>query len=346
MVDKADKTILYVEDNAHNRRIVRKILENRGFTIIEADDGIRGLNSIRENRPPLVLLDISLPGMDGIEVARRVKADDELKHIFLIALTASAMHGDRERFLAAGCDDYMSKPFKAQELIEMVEANYAYTITINAGGAAIRPRPNGPQYMGPPNLPAEKLVKLQEARRKKSRDNDSGPLDESKVRLRAIRGTTSLPTLPDKKQKELEKAKKESGSLDKQAARYIDTGALQEPPIQERAIVPRLDSGSLELPKDKAEELEVIKRETGMLPPLEEGQKQVSSKRTQDGAKTDSLPEVDEVGKPDLKMDESLKKSHSKKMSKEIEAQISSTVMDLINIEQIDPATPNAEEQD
>ena len=119
-----DKTILYIEDNFHNRRIVRKILERQGYTIYEEEDGLEGFNKIRELMPPLVLLDISLPSMDGNEIAQKVKADDDLKHVILIALTASAMQGDRERFLAAGCDDYLSKPFRAVGLVEMVNHHF------------------------------------------------------------------------------------------------------------------------------------------------------------------------------------------------------------------------------
>ncbi len=120
----SEKIVLYVEDNAHNRRIVRKILGLHGFHVVEAEDGLKGLELIQEMVPPLVLLDISLPIMDGIEIVGRVKADDTLSHIPVIALTASAMRGDRERFLDAGCDDYLSKPVKALELIDMVERYY------------------------------------------------------------------------------------------------------------------------------------------------------------------------------------------------------------------------------
>jgi CheY-like chemotaxis protein len=118
------KTVLYIEDNLPNRRIVRKILQSRGYSLIEAEDGISGLAMVQELKPPLVLLDIGLPGMDGLEVVGRIKADETLCGIPVIALTASAMRGDRERFLAAGCDDYLSKPIQAMELINMVEAYY------------------------------------------------------------------------------------------------------------------------------------------------------------------------------------------------------------------------------
>ena len=117
-------TILYIEDNFHNRRIARKILQARGYNVIEAEDGISGLAMVREMKPPLVLLDIGLPGMDGLEVVTRIKADAELRDIPVIALTASAMQGDRERFLAAGCDDYLSKPLRAMELIDKVASHY------------------------------------------------------------------------------------------------------------------------------------------------------------------------------------------------------------------------------
>ncbi len=122
-----DRAILYIEDNFHNRRIVRKILTVNGYSVVEADDGLLGLEMIKELKPPLVLLDIALPGMDGMEIAERVKADEALRGVPLVALTASAMRGDRERFLAAGCDGYLSKPFKAHELVEVVENYYDST---------------------------------------------------------------------------------------------------------------------------------------------------------------------------------------------------------------------------
>jgi two-component system cell cycle response regulator DivK len=118
------KTILYIEDNFHNRRIARKILQARGYHVIEAGDGITGLAMVRELKPPLVLLDIGLPGMDGLQVVAQIKADAELRDIPVIALTASAMQGDRERFLAAGCDDYLPKPLRAMELLDKVANHY------------------------------------------------------------------------------------------------------------------------------------------------------------------------------------------------------------------------------
>jgi len=115
------KTILYIEDNPHNRCIVRRILESKGYNVVEAEDGLSGLEMVSELRPPLVLLDIGLPRLDGLEVVARIKAEESLRQIQVIALTASAMRGDRERFLAAGCDDYLSKPVRANELIEKIQ---------------------------------------------------------------------------------------------------------------------------------------------------------------------------------------------------------------------------------
>jgi len=116
----SDRVVLYIEDNYHNRRIVRKILSAKGYPIEEAEDGKKGLQMVEDLHPALVLLDISLPGMDGIEVVGRLKANPDLKAIPVVALTASAMVGDRERFLAAGCDDYLSKPVRAADLLAKV----------------------------------------------------------------------------------------------------------------------------------------------------------------------------------------------------------------------------------
>lgn len=115
-----NQTILYVEDNFFNREIIRRTLEAQGCKVVEAEDGITGLEKIRAIKPNIVLLDISLPGMDGLEVLAHLKGDVELRDIPVIAVTASAMSGDRERFLEAGCDDYLSKPVHLPKLIEMV----------------------------------------------------------------------------------------------------------------------------------------------------------------------------------------------------------------------------------
>ncbi len=117
-----EKTILYIEDNYHNRRLVQKVLKSRGYEVMLAEDGLEGWEMLQKHKPTLVLLDISLPGIDGIEIASRVKADPTLKDIWVIALTASAMRGDKERFMQAGCNDYLSKPIQVKELIEKVDS--------------------------------------------------------------------------------------------------------------------------------------------------------------------------------------------------------------------------------
>jgi two-component system, cell cycle response regulator DivK len=116
------KTILYIEDHYHNRRLVQKVLTAKGYNVLLAEDGPSGWAMIRRHHPDLVLLDIALPGdMDGLDVAARVREDQELKAIWIVALTASAMRGDRERFLEHGCDDYLAKPIQVRELLAKVE---------------------------------------------------------------------------------------------------------------------------------------------------------------------------------------------------------------------------------
>lgn len=114
------KRILYVEDNFQNKRLVRKILTARGFEIIEADDGLTGVEMAVKELPDLILMDISLPGIDGVEATQRIKAYDNTAKIPVIALTANAMRGDRERFIAAGCDDYLPKPISTADLLDMI----------------------------------------------------------------------------------------------------------------------------------------------------------------------------------------------------------------------------------
>ncbi len=112
--------ILYVEDNFQNKRLVRKILTARGFDVLEADDGLTGVEVATKETPDLILMDISLPGIDGVEATQRIKAQTSTTKIPIVALTANAMRGDRERFIAAGCDDYLPKPISTAELLDMI----------------------------------------------------------------------------------------------------------------------------------------------------------------------------------------------------------------------------------
>ncbi len=109
--------VLYIEDNPQNMRLVRKILLHSGYEMIEAVDGLTGVALAAQELPDLILMDINLPDIDGLEATKRIKAMPEMAHVPVIALTANAMHGDRERFIAAGCDGYLAKPVTRIELL-------------------------------------------------------------------------------------------------------------------------------------------------------------------------------------------------------------------------------------
>lgn len=113
------KRILYVEDNFQNRRLVRKILMAAGYEVLEAEDGQAGIDMAYRERPDLILMDINMAGMDGMEATEILK-QSEIKHIPIIALTAAAMKGDRERIMASGCDEYMQKPIERQLLLQTI----------------------------------------------------------------------------------------------------------------------------------------------------------------------------------------------------------------------------------
>jgi two-component system cell cycle response regulator DivK len=108
--------ILIVEDNAQNRLLMVDILTAHGFEVLEARDGKEGIASAKTNKPDLILLDMQMPVMDGLEAARLLKADPETASIKIVAVTSFAMKGDRERILAAGVDEYMAKPIDTRQL--------------------------------------------------------------------------------------------------------------------------------------------------------------------------------------------------------------------------------------
>ena len=109
--------ILVVEDNRDNMTLIVDILSSMDFDVLQAFDGVEGLDVAEAEKPDLILMDLSLPRMDGWAATTQLKANPALKSIPVIALTAHAMIGDRERALAAGCDDYLTKPINLGELV-------------------------------------------------------------------------------------------------------------------------------------------------------------------------------------------------------------------------------------
>lgn len=113
-------TILVVEDNAQNLKLAQLLLQKGGHTVLTAESGEDGLKRAREERPELVLMDVQMPGLDGLSATRMLKRDVETRGIKVVALTALAMKGDAERILDAGCDAYLAKPFQYVELMAVV----------------------------------------------------------------------------------------------------------------------------------------------------------------------------------------------------------------------------------
>ena len=114
------KRILVAEDEPDNRRIVVRVLTVEGYETLEAADGQAAVALARREHPDLIMMDLAMPGMDGWEAARQLKADPETADIPIIALTAFAMRGDEERAREAGCDGYLSKPCRPQTIREAV----------------------------------------------------------------------------------------------------------------------------------------------------------------------------------------------------------------------------------
>ena len=113
-------TILYIEDNADNQRLVRRIMEARGYTVLLAKDGPDGIALARESQPVLVLVDINIPGLDGYETTTRLRSMSHLRGTPIVAMTADSRVGARERSLVAGCDGYITKPIDPRGLPEQL----------------------------------------------------------------------------------------------------------------------------------------------------------------------------------------------------------------------------------
>jgi CheY-like chemotaxis protein len=114
-------TILLVEDNELNRDMLSRRLVRKGYDVLIAEDGAKGLSAATDGKPDLILMDMSLPVLDGWEATRRLKAEPETRTIPVIALTAHAMSSDREKAVAAGCDDYDTKPVELERLLAKIE---------------------------------------------------------------------------------------------------------------------------------------------------------------------------------------------------------------------------------
>ena len=117
--------VLVVEDNEKNMKLFRDVLQASGFKTLEATTAEEGIDLAAAHRPSLVLMDIQLPGVDGIEALARLRADDRTADIPVLAVTAQAMRGDRERFAEAGFDGYLSKPVDVLELMDVVKGHVA-----------------------------------------------------------------------------------------------------------------------------------------------------------------------------------------------------------------------------
>jgi len=120
MSGSRDRTVLIVEDNEDNRIVYSTILRHHGFRVTEALDGQEGIAKARRELPDLILMDISIPLIDGWEVTRMLKQEDATRHIPVIALTAHAMPGDRERAIEVGCDGYLAKPCEPRAVLAEV----------------------------------------------------------------------------------------------------------------------------------------------------------------------------------------------------------------------------------
>jgi len=114
------KLILVVEDQEDNRRIMRDLLTSAGYEVIEAVTGEEGVTAAETHRPDLILMDIQLPGLDGYEATRQIKANPDLEHIPIIVVTSYALSGDDVKAFEAGCNAYVSKPFSPRELLAKI----------------------------------------------------------------------------------------------------------------------------------------------------------------------------------------------------------------------------------
>ena len=120
-MDAKTKTVLIVEDNELNMKLFHDLLDAHGYHILQTKDGMEALDIAREHRPDLILMDIQLPEVSGLEVTKWLKEDDDLTHIPVVAVTAFAMKGDEERIREGGCEAYISKPISVTHFLETIQ---------------------------------------------------------------------------------------------------------------------------------------------------------------------------------------------------------------------------------
>lgn len=114
------KRILIVEDNEKNMKLFRVLLNSQGYEVLEAENGKEGIKKAKDNIPNLIIMDIQMPEMDGIEAMKRIKHEPSIMNIPVIAITSYAMNDDRERILKEGFDSYISKPINTKEVLEII----------------------------------------------------------------------------------------------------------------------------------------------------------------------------------------------------------------------------------
>ncbi len=120
MPEAKNKTILIVEDEPQNRKLFRDILQFNGYATLEASDGRQGVTLAKEHVPDLILMDMQLPVMNGMEATRILKQDEQTKGITIVALTANVMPGDKDKIMEAGCCDFIAKPFRLNDFLNKI----------------------------------------------------------------------------------------------------------------------------------------------------------------------------------------------------------------------------------
>lgn len=117
---QGEKTILHIEDNPDNRVLVRRLLTSASYKVVEAVDAFEAIQRLRQHKPDLILMDINMPGVDGYTLTSKLKTIPSVKNIPIIAITANAMRGDREKTLRAGCDGYIEKPIDIENFLDQI----------------------------------------------------------------------------------------------------------------------------------------------------------------------------------------------------------------------------------